>query len=202
VLFFDQFRKGGQRLQTLAIGITLGLLLLLAGLWHIQIVSAKRYRASLETQTYRTVRIPATRGKLLDRDGRVLAENRPSYNLNLYLEELRPQFQEAFTKARAGRRLTRAERAQLAVAVRWLVASNTIDGISRFLGETSTITDRDFGCITTSGPIAPWPFGKTSVPPKLRGSWRTRRTSRGSISRCSRCATIPAARWRGTSSDT
>lgn len=167
MLFFDQFRKGGQRLQTLAIGVTLGLLLLLAGLWYIQIVSAKRYRASLETQTYRTVRIPATRGKLLDRDGRVLAENRPSYNLNLYLEELRPQFQDAFTKARAGRRLTRAERAQLSVGVRWLVASNTIDRISRFLGETSTVTDRDFRLHHHQWPYRPLPVRENLSPAQI-----------------------------------
>jgi len=81
---------------------------------------------------------------LLDRNGLVLAENRPSYTLNLYLEELRPQWQQAYTAARAGRRLTRAERERLGIAVRWLVASNTIERISQFLGETNTITDRAF----------------------------------------------------------
>lgn len=144
MLLFDQLRRGGQRLRTLAVGIMLGLAVLFIGLWYTQIVSAERYRASLKNQTYRTVRIPATRGKLLDRNGLVLAENRPSYNLNLYLEELRPRFGEAFTAVRAGRRLTRPERVSLGAAVRWLVVSNTIARISDFLGERMTVTERTF----------------------------------------------------------
>jgi penicillin-binding protein 2 len=127
-----------------ALIVSLGLGVLLAGLWYIQIVSVGRYRASLQNQTFRTVRIPATRGKLLDRNGLVLAENRPSYNLNLYLDELRPEFQSAFTGARAGRRLTRSDRERLSAAIRWQVASNTIEQISAFLGDTNTVTERAF----------------------------------------------------------
>ena len=46
-----------------------GLGVLLAGLWWVQVVSARDYQANLETQSFRTVRIPAVRGKILDRNG-------------------------------------------------------------------------------------------------------------------------------------
>jgi penicillin-binding protein 2 len=73
-----------------------GLCILLAGLWWVQVVSAREYQEHLETQAYRTVRIPAARGKILDREGRVLAENQPSYNLSLFLDDLQKQFGDAF----------------------------------------------------------------------------------------------------------
>jgi cell division protein FtsI/penicillin-binding protein 2 len=53
-----------------------GLFILLAGLWWVQVVSSREYQSHLETQAYRTIRLPAVRGKILDREGRVLAENR------------------------------------------------------------------------------------------------------------------------------
>ena len=53
-----------------------------------------------QTQAYRTVRLPAMRGKILDREGRVLAENRPRYNLSLYLDDLRKPFDDAYNPLR------------------------------------------------------------------------------------------------------
>ena len=74
--------------------------MLLAGLWWVQIVSARDYQANLETQSFRTVRIPAARGKILDRNGQVLAENRPSYNISLYLEDLSDLFRKEYKNLR------------------------------------------------------------------------------------------------------
>ena len=59
------------------------MMVLLAGLWYVQVVSASRYRADLQEQSLRIVRVPAIRGKILDRNGIALAENRPSYNVNV-----------------------------------------------------------------------------------------------------------------------
>jgi penicillin-binding protein 2 len=42
--------------------------------------------------------MPAIRGKILDRNGRVLADNRPQYNAILYLEDLQTQFGEAYSR--------------------------------------------------------------------------------------------------------
>lgn len=157
MLIFDQLRKGDERLRTVAVAVFSGMAVLLAGLWYTQVVSAKRYRASLRNQTFRTVRIPATRGKILDRNGLVLAENRPSYNLNLYLEELRPQFERAFTQGRAGRRLSRAEREQLAGEARSQVVSNTIRQVAGFLQEPVPISDREFRRHHRQWPYRPLP---------------------------------------------
>jgi penicillin-binding protein 2 len=100
MLIFDQLKKDDPQLRLVAVAVLFCLGILLVGLWWVQVVSAGDYRASLETQSYRTVRIPSVRGKILDRNGVALAENRPTYNINLYLEELRSQFQAEYTRER------------------------------------------------------------------------------------------------------
>jgi len=100
MLLFDQLNKGDQPLRVLAWGVLAGLLLLLGGLWKVQVLSRAQYRERQETQSFRTVRVPAMRGKILDRHGREFAGNTPRYRLDLYLDELRPQFVEEYRKRR------------------------------------------------------------------------------------------------------
>lgn len=100
MLIFDQLKKNDPPLRVLTLGVLGGLLVLLVGLWWVQIVLARNYQASLETQSFRTVRVPAVRGQILDRNGVALAENRPRFNVGLYLEELSPQFRVAYQRGR------------------------------------------------------------------------------------------------------
>ena len=95
MLIFDQLKKNDPHLPWLVMVVATGLLVLVVGLWWVQIVSARDYQANLEMQSFRTVRIPALRGKIMDRTGIVLAENRASYNVSLYLDELRKPFDTA-----------------------------------------------------------------------------------------------------------
>ncbi|MFH0777098.1 MAG: hypothetical protein V2A71_00565 [Candidatus Eisenbacteria bacterium] len=48
-----------------------------------------RYEDRLDRQSVRRVRIPSTRGKIFDRHGLCLADNRPNYCVAIYLEEMR-----------------------------------------------------------------------------------------------------------------
>ena len=133
MLIIDQLKKNDPHLRLVALVLAGGLLVLLAGLWWVQIVSANEYQSHLQTQAYRTIRIPAVRGKILDREGRVLAENRPRYNLCLYLDDLRKPFDAAYAplrkqalagqraaiaaeEKRLGRGLTKSERKKFAFA--------------------------------------------------------------------------------------
>lgn len=106
MLVFDQLKKNDPQLQLLTLLLCGGLAVLFAGLWWVQIVNAGRYRESLEIQSFRSVRLPAVRGKILDRNGAVLADNRPSYNINLYLEELSGAFKKEYTRSRPRRVVT------------------------------------------------------------------------------------------------
>ncbi len=77
------------RLRLLLVVFLGALLFLGAHLWRIQVKSAGRYEVDLARQSVRRIHIPGNRGALLDRNGVVLAENRPSRDLALFLEELR-----------------------------------------------------------------------------------------------------------------
>jgi penicillin-binding protein 2 len=129
----------------------------------VQVVSSREYQNHLETQAYRSVRLPAVRGKILDRTGlNVLAENRPRYNLSLYLDDLRPQFDDVFSQLhkdaitaqkqriaaqekRLGRSLTKAELKdyrltsaqleQLRTQARCSVAGGVVAEVGRWLGQ-------------------------------------------------------------------
>src|SRR2546423_1787330 len=98
MLIFDQLKKNDPQLRLLALVILGALFVLAGGLWWVQIVSSRDYQAHLEMQSFRTVRIPAVRGKILDRNGTVLAENRATYNVSLYLDELRRDFDRVATE--------------------------------------------------------------------------------------------------------
>jgi penicillin-binding protein 2 len=171
MLVFDQLKKNDPHLPWLVMTVAAGLMVLVAGLWWIQIVSARDYQANLEMQSFRTVRIPAVRGKILDRSGNVLAENRATYNVSLYLEELRKPFsttvsaelgqarkilrqqREAEEKrlkrslnkkeARAFT-LTQAQREELEKKARFEVASNVIAKISGILQIPYTLNPTNF----------------------------------------------------------
>src|SRR6059036_2201876 len=97
MLILDQLRKNDRQLHVLAVCVLSGLGILLLGLWYVQVLSGRRYQTRQINQSLRTVRLPAIRGKILDANGIALAENRPSYNVNLYLDELRPAFQSAYS---------------------------------------------------------------------------------------------------------
>lgn len=92
MFIFDQLKRGERQLQYLALTVLIGMAILIGGLWWVQIVSAKRYEASQRKQMLRSVRVPALRGKILDRNGNALADNRPQYNIDVYLEEIRTQY--------------------------------------------------------------------------------------------------------------
>lgn len=64
-------------------------LLLAFGLWRLQILGSSRYSTLAEQNRVRTIPILAPRGKLLDREGRVIVDNYPSFSALLIREDLR-----------------------------------------------------------------------------------------------------------------
>ena len=75
------------------LGLWLAALACLGGLvlrlWNLQVAQGMEYQRKLAKQSLRSVRLPGIRGRILDRNGERLADNRPSYCVSLYLEELR-----------------------------------------------------------------------------------------------------------------
>src|SRR5579871_2002729 len=167
MLVFDQLKKNDPQLRLLTIAVLAGLFVLLAGLWWIQIVSAQDYQLNLETQASRTVRIPAVRGKILDRNGQALAENAPNYDVGLYIDDLRDEFKSEYTllhpkkivtnsppfwefwnRSRtvhaAPAKLTKADIDHLTWESRYVVASNVVEQVSQRLQHPITFDFKDF----------------------------------------------------------
>ncbi|HVN04302.1 MAG TPA: penicillin-binding protein 2 [Bryobacteraceae bacterium] len=70
-------------------------LFLITGFWSLQIQNPQLYNEQAERNRIKALPIPAPRGRILDRDGRVIVDNHSSYSLiltreNLKTEHLRP----------------------------------------------------------------------------------------------------------------
>jgi penicillin-binding protein 2 len=171
MLVFDELKKNEPHLRLVAVMLVVGLCILLAGLWWVQVVSSREYQAHLETQQFRTIRLPAVRGKILDREGRVLAENQPRYNLSLYLDDLHQPFDDAYgallksarasqkqniasAEKRLDRSLTKSERKQFAFKpedlqilreqARARVAAGIVAQVSQKMGEPLMLDAKKF----------------------------------------------------------
>ena len=68
---------------TLALGAVFifGVFVLGISLFRLQVLNVADYKEEQAKQTFRTVRVPGMRGRILDRKGRVLAECRPSHSI-------------------------------------------------------------------------------------------------------------------------
>ncbi len=76
------------RILTLAI-ITVGLFGgIVAKLWWIQIARGEEYTAKVRGRSQVTVRLPAVRGEIMDRNGVPLVENRKSFEVDFYLPDI------------------------------------------------------------------------------------------------------------------
>src|SRR5215469_4360602 len=70
--------------QYLIVGV---MVVLIFGLWRLQIVGAQNYRAQAEANRIRKVPILAPRGQLFDRDGRLMVDSYPSVSCFLVREQ-------------------------------------------------------------------------------------------------------------------
>ena len=64
-------------------------LVLLMRLGYVQLSDNEQYNESIDTQSVRIIRIPATRGQIKSADGIVIADSIPCYNIVFHLAEMR-----------------------------------------------------------------------------------------------------------------
>jgi penicillin-binding protein 2 len=67
--------------------IALVLLVLAAGLWRLQVLGASNYRVLAEQNRIRKVPVLAPRGRIFDREGRIIVDNYPSVSCYLLREQ-------------------------------------------------------------------------------------------------------------------
>ncbi len=77
------------KLTVVQYGILLIMLVLAGGLWRLQVLGADNWKLLAEQNRIRKVPVLAARGKLFDRDGRLLVDNYPSVSCFLVREQNR-----------------------------------------------------------------------------------------------------------------
>lgn len=78
---YEDLRVLQRRLTVVQTLLVIVMVLLAGYFWHLQVVRGRYYRELAESNRLRTVPIPAPRGQMFDRRGRILAENRSSFNV-------------------------------------------------------------------------------------------------------------------------
>src|SRR6202047_2670190 len=88
-MFGRDEKVSSTRLTTVQYIILVIFLVLAYGLWRLQVVQSEFYAALAEKNKTREVPILAPRGKILDRDGRVIVDNYPSFTALLLRDSTR-----------------------------------------------------------------------------------------------------------------
>ena len=77
-----------KRLRTVTILVILIISILVLRLWFLQILQGNKYRVQSENNRIHLQKVPPFRGLIFDRDGELLVDNRPSYNLYIIPEDI------------------------------------------------------------------------------------------------------------------
>ena len=88
----EDIRAPGWRLGVLLLLIFAAGGVLLSRLWNVQVVNSESALHTLEVNTTVKARIAPARGSICDRNGIPLAENRPSFDIDFYLDDLRRDY--------------------------------------------------------------------------------------------------------------
>ena len=83
-----RFSRSDLRLFFLALLMFLGLGGIVARLWELQVMRGDTYSSRIGGKSQVTVRIPSVRGEIRDRNGIPLVQNRASYNVDFYLQDM------------------------------------------------------------------------------------------------------------------
>ena len=157
----EDSRAPGWRLGLLGLLILAALGVLLTKLWNLQIVNSGEAVERAETQTTVKSRIAPARGGICDRNGVDLADNRPSFDIDFYLDVL----ERDYAKRNKGRvpRLTVASHQQVdadgnLVRDKWgnpvmtkpyteidiaEIVKESIQPVTQTLGLSAPLNDRD-----------------------------------------------------------
>ncbi len=79
-----------QRIIGIILIVSLCLMILLARLFYLQIIKGTEYRRLSENNSIRLQRIEPFRGIVFDRNGKMLVDNRPSYDISIITKDAKP----------------------------------------------------------------------------------------------------------------
>jgi penicillin-binding protein 2 len=86
--FYEDKKFVQSRIPFIRVMAILAFLFLLLGLWNLQILHTNYYRELAEKNRIRSITLVAPRGRILDRNGQIMVDNRPSFTLSVMRENL------------------------------------------------------------------------------------------------------------------
>ncbi|HKX28561.1 MAG TPA: penicillin-binding transpeptidase domain-containing protein, partial [Blastocatellia bacterium] len=90
----EDLREAGLRLELIRY-LALAIFVILAGrLWYLQVMNSQVYAERAEQNRTRILPIPARRGTIFDRHGKVLVTSQPSYNIVISRKDVTNNFRE------------------------------------------------------------------------------------------------------------
>src|SRR5688500_14331964 len=78
------------RINAVLWGIVAAFVFLAGSFWFVQGVQAEKFRGLSEANALREIEIPAKRGLIMDRTGKILADNQPAYTLQVDRVVMKP----------------------------------------------------------------------------------------------------------------
>jgi penicillin-binding protein 2 len=113
-------------------------LVLVGGLAYRQLFRSTSYSEQEKVQSQRRIVVPAPRGNIYDRNGQLLAGNRPRFGVFIYLDELRREFHVEYLRIRRNYREIGDKdiptAPQLEQIARYTVVQRYVDQISKAIG--------------------------------------------------------------------
>lgn len=123
------------------------LLIILGGFAYQQLFKADLYHERERLQHQRRILLPAPRGDIHDREGRLLVGNRARFEITLNLDELRREFRLEYLRIRKNyRELDDKDipsSAQMAAIARYSVVQRHLDEVNRIIGREARVAGRD-----------------------------------------------------------
>jgi penicillin-binding protein 2 len=123
------------------------LLLILGGFAYQQLFKADLYHERERLQHQRRILLPAPRGNIYDREGRLLVGNRARFEITLNLDELRREFRLEFLRIRKNYRELGdkdiPDSSQMAVIARHSVVQRHLDEVNRVIGREAQVNKHD-----------------------------------------------------------
>jgi penicillin-binding protein 2 len=123
------------------------LLLILGGFAYQQLFKADIYHERERLQHQRRILLPAPRGNIHDREGRLLVGNRARFEVTLNLDELRREFRLEYLRIRKNYRELGDKdipsSTQMAVIARYSVVQRYLDEVNRVIGREARVGSRD-----------------------------------------------------------
>ena len=109
--FVRELLESKRRILALSFVVGVVFLFIVIRLWHLQILSGDDYQIMSENNRLRFVPVAASRGAILDRTGKLLVSNRPSFSLAVIPQEVKDK-EALLTQLSAMLGLDRADMAQ------------------------------------------------------------------------------------------